>query len=168
MVMEHLKASVQRKGASTSAAGARDELLKPASSAHGRAAAMLRRIKLCSMPAAGEMPAMPHQLQEVRVDLLAAGRDTSSSASVAAPEEWSAGGIPTARTLFAISSSPYSARRESANLDASIIEVERALCCALETSFDKVDRCFIVVNSGQVENRGAWRFRCCCTDHEQS
>ncbi|BDA47799.1 hypothetical protein COCOBI_11-0560 [Coccomyxa sp. Obi] len=30
---------------------------------------------------------------------------------------------PTARTLFAISSSPYSARRDSANLDASIIEL---------------------------------------------
>lgn len=33
------------------------------------------------------------------------------------------GDPPTARTLFAISSSPYSARRDSANLDASIIEV---------------------------------------------
>jgi hypothetical protein len=29
---------------------------------------------------------------------------------------------PTARTLFAIASSPYNARRDSANLDASIIE----------------------------------------------
>ena len=35
----------------------------------------------------------------------------------------SADGIPTARTLFAISSSPYHARVDSANLDASIIEV---------------------------------------------
>lgn len=33
------------------------------------------------------------------------------------------GDIPTARTLFAISSSPYHARVDSANLDASIIEV---------------------------------------------
>ena len=96
------------------------------------------------------------------MDLLGAGRDTSSSASVAAPEEWSAGGIPTARTLFAISSSPYSARRDSANLDASIIEVELALCCALETCLDIIDRCTVLLESegrwtGQVPGRLAFQ-----------
>ena len=98
----------------------------------------------------------------MRVDLLGAGRNTSSSASVAAPEEWSAGGIPTARTLFAISSSPYSARRDSANLDASIIEVELALCCALETCLDVIDRCTVLLESegrwtGQVPGRLAFQ-----------
>ena len=92
------------------------------------------------------MPAKPYQVQEVRADVLGAGGDISGSASVAAPEEWSAGGVPTARTLFAISSSPYSARRDSANLDASIIEVELALCSALETYPDVVDRCTVILN----------------------
>lgn len=76
------------------------------------------------VPAAGATPAVPHQVQEVRVDSSGAGEDASSSASAAAPEQSGAGGVPTARTLFAISSSPYSARRDSANLDASIIEVK--------------------------------------------
>ena len=96
------------------------------------------------------------------MDLLGAGRDTSSSASVAAPEEWSAGGTPTARTLFAIASSPYSARRDSANLDASIIEVEPALCCALETCFDGTDHCTAILNcegrwTGQISGRLAFQ-----------
>ena len=108
------------------------------------------------------MPATPHQVQEVRADVLGAGRDTSSSASVAAPEEWSAGVVPTARTLFAISSSPYSARRDSANLDASIIEVELALCCALGTYFKVIDRCTVVLSSeghwtGQIPGRLAFQ-----------
>ena len=75
------------------------------------------------------------------MDILHPGRDTSSSASVAAPEEWSAGGIPTARTLFAISSSPYSARRESANLDASIIEVKLSFSYALQTCLEDTVNC---------------------------
>ena len=43
----------------------------------------------------------------------------AADAAASSPNE----DVPTAQTLFAISSWPYSARRESANLDASIIEV---------------------------------------------
>lgn len=50
--------------------------------------------------------------------------DSQASASTSGVgDAATAGEAPTARTLFAISSSPYCARRESANLDASIIEV---------------------------------------------
>ncbi|CAL8469738.1 g9280 [Coccomyxa elongata] len=56
-----------------------------------------------------------------------AGDAPSSNAQAAAAAAESSGDPPgdppTARTLFAISSSPYSARRDSANLDASIIEL---------------------------------------------
>ena len=87
------------------------------------------RSAVCTQTCTLLQPLSSAMCSGIQLQSIATIADVDASASAAgAASTLSSDEVPTARTLFAISSSPYSARRESANLDASIIEVGMCFC----------------------------------------